>query len=119
MLRPAPQRIGSVISDVLKQAGERHGTLFAIQQDWKKLVGKQLAAHTRPIGFRRGRLIVCADRPGDSFTLSYQRTQLLERLQKTTQGRVEEIVIRPGDPPRDARGANVLYRRSAARAVRR
>ncbi len=95
-----PQRIGVVVPDVLKRVGEQHGALFTIQQRWNQLVGRRLAAHTRPAGLRRGRLVVYAERPGDSFALSYQRTQLLERLQATTRDLVEEIVIRPGDAAR-------------------
>ena len=92
-----PQRIHSVIEGVLKDVGQRHTALSAIQREWKQLVGKRLAAHTRPVSLRRGRLIVQAARPGDSFTLSYQRAELLERLKTVTEGRVEEIVIRPGE----------------------
>ena len=96
MTGPKPQRIHAVIERVLKDVGQRHSALFAIQHDWGKLVGKRLAAHTRPVSLRKGRLVVQAARPGDSFTLSYQRTELLERLRAATQGHIEEIVIRPG-----------------------
>lgn len=97
MARPHPQRIGPLVHDALRAMGERHGALAAIQREWDRLVGKGLAAHTRPVSLRRGRLTVHAERPGDSFALSYQRTQLLERLRAAAPGRVEELVIRPGD----------------------
>ena len=95
--RPEPERLGALLSTVLKHVEAQHGPLFTIQQGWTKLVGKRLAAHTRPVSLRRGRLVVYADRPGDSFALSYQRPQLLERLQAVTDGHVDEIVIRPGE----------------------
>ena len=94
---PAPQRIDAVVSSVLGQTTKQYETLFAIQRGWKRLVGRALAAHSRPVSFRQGRLVVHVDRPGDGFTLSYQRTRLLEQLQATTKKRVEAIVIRPGD----------------------
>ena len=93
----APQRIDAVVSNVLKQTTRQHGALFAIQRGWKRLVGRALAAHTRPVSLRQGRLIVHVDRPGDGFALSYQRARLLEQLQATTKRRVEDIVIRPGE----------------------
>jgi len=106
MPRPAPQQIGPVIQEVLQRVGERRGALIAIQRDWRKLVGKGLATHTRPVSLRRGQLVVHAARPGDSFALSYQRPRLLERLRTSTEGRVQELVIRPGDArgPRGRRG---------------
>ena len=91
------QRIGDVIPGVLQRTRQRHGALLAIQRAWGRLVGKQLVRHTRPVSLRRGRLIVHADRPGDGFALSYQRTQLLEGLRATAKKPVEDIVIRPGD----------------------
>jgi len=101
---PKPQHVGPVIRDVLRLARAQHGALAAIQQDWGRLVGKALAAHTRPVSLRSGRLTVHAERPGDSFALSYQRPQLLERLRAAAAGRVEEIVVRPGEVRR-GRGA--------------
>ena len=92
-----PQRIDAVVSNVLKQTTKEHGALFAIQRRWKRLVGKALAAHTKPVSLRRGRLVIHVDRPGDGFALSYQRTQLLEQLQAMAKKGVEDIVIRPGD----------------------
>jgi predicted nucleic acid-binding Zn ribbon protein len=92
-----PQPIDAVIAGVLRSAKEKHAALSAIRRQWPSLVGKGLAAHTRPVSLRRGRLIVEADRPGDGFALRYRQPQLLERLRGAGRERaVEEIVIRPG-----------------------
>ena len=91
-----PQRIDALVSSVLKSTAAQHGALFDIQKKWGRLVGAQLAAHTKPVSLRRGRLVVHVDRPGDGFILSYRRTQLLEQLQVVAKGRVEDIIIRPG-----------------------
>ena len=91
------KRIGAVIPEVLRQTRRQHGPLFAIQRRWARLVGKSLAKHTKPVSLRRGRLVVHVDRPGDSFTLSYQRARLIARLQGVTQGHLEEIVLRHGE----------------------
>ena len=90
-------QIGSLIPEVLKQVEHRHGALFLVQEGWGKLVGKRLAAHTKPVSLRRGTLIVHVDRPGDSYVLSYQRAHLLEQLRIRTNGKVEEIVVRAGE----------------------
>ena len=97
MKQPDVQQIGSVIPTVVRQAQQQRRTLLRIQRGWSRLVGRRLAAHSKAVSLRRGRLVVHVDRPGDSFTLSYQRAQLLERLQETTKGRVEELIIRPGE----------------------
>ena len=91
-------RIDAVLPDVLRQAQQHSSALTAIQTRWGRLVGKALAAHTRPMSLRKGRLTIHADRPGDGFILSYQRQQLLERLRGIAKETViEELVIRPGD----------------------
>ena len=95
-MEPA-SRIGAVIPTVLKETRQQHGPLFAVQRGWKRLVGKELAAHTKPVSLRRGRLVIHADRPGDSFTLNYQRPHLMQKLHAVTCGRVEDIIIRAGE----------------------
>jgi len=80
---------------ILGAARQQYGTLWTIQQRWRDLVGKGLAAHTKPVSFRQGRLVIHADRSGDSFTLNYQRQQLLSRLQEHAS--VEELIIRVGE----------------------
>jgi hypothetical protein len=59
------------------------------------LVGRQLAAHTKPVGLQRGRLIVHVDGPGDGFALSLRRVHVLAEVGRITDGRVTELVIRP------------------------
>ena len=94
--RATTQHIGSVVSKVLRRMRPK-GPLVMIQRDWSGLVGRELAAHSKPVSLRRGRLIVHVNRPGESFTLNYRRPQLLARLQKAAKTRVEELVIRAGE----------------------
>ena len=97
--RKGPSAISSVLPEVLRQAQQRYGMLHRVQQCWGQLVGKLLAAHTAPVSLRRGQLVVHVDRPGDGFTLSFRRRQLVEQLRARTDGAVEELVIRAGDVP--------------------
>ncbi|MBI3011494.1 MAG: DUF721 domain-containing protein [Candidatus Omnitrophica bacterium] len=92
------QPIGALIPAVLRRVEQRHGALFAVQREWRRIVGGRLAAHTKPVGLRRGRLVVAVEGPGEGFLLDYQRPSLLERLKTATKGGVEDIVIRPGRP---------------------
>lgn len=96
MVRRQVERLGALIPAALQRVETQHRVLLAIQQRWGKLVGRALAAHTTPVSLTRGRLVVQAERPGDGFSLSYQRAGLLKRLEATVPGRVEEIIIRPG-----------------------
>ena len=93
----AAQRIGSLIPEVMQHAAHTHGPLFAIQREWSRLVGKPLAAHTKPVSLRHGRLVIYVDRPGDNFALTYERPRILAQLQTMTHGCVEEMVIRAGN----------------------
>ena len=94
--RSKPHAIRSVLDGVLKQAREQHGALFEVQQAWPSIVGAALAAHTKPVSMRRGRLLVHAEKPGDSFLFNYQREQALARVRELTKGQVTEMVVRAG-----------------------
>ena len=90
------QPIRSVISGVLKQAQQHHGPLFEIQRRWKRIVGAELAAHTKPVSLRHGRLVIHVDRPGESFSLSFQKAQVLERARGVAPGKVTDLIVRAG-----------------------
>ena len=99
MERSGEQPIKAILPAILRHAQRRYEVLQTIRRRWTRLVGKQLAAHSKPVSLRRGRLVVHVDQPGDSFLLSYQRERLLEQLRTATRGTVEELVIRPGELP--------------------
>ena len=89
------ERINALIPGVLRQVERRHTALFAIQQRWTRLVGRRLAAHTRPISLRRSQLVVQVDRPGDGFALRYERPAVLDRIRALGGAPVDDLVIRP------------------------
>ena len=92
--------IGALIPTVLRHVEREHGALATVRREWRKAVGSRLAAHAKPVSLRRGRLVVCVDRPGDGFALSYERVKLLERLRAATGGKIDELIIRPGSATR-------------------
>ena len=78
-------------------AQQRHTTLDELRRAWGKAVGKPLAAHSKPVSLRHGRLVVHVEHPGDSFALNYAREQLKARLQRATKTPIDDIVFRAGD----------------------
>jgi predicted nucleic acid-binding Zn ribbon protein len=47
---------------------------------WPDVVGRDLAAHTQPVGVRHGTLLVQADDPAFGQALQWQERQLVSRL---------------------------------------
>ena len=94
------EAIGALIPTVLRHVEREQGAMALVRREWRKAAGSRLAAHAKPVSLRRGRLIVCVDRPGDGFALSYERARLLERLRAATGGTIEELIIRPSSAPR-------------------
>ena len=90
------ERIGALVPAVLTRVRRRHSELLLIRERWVRLVGRKLAAHTAPVSLQRGRLVVRADRPGEGFALSYERPDVLRRINALKAGLVDELVIRPG-----------------------
>ncbi|GEM_PF-2331229 len=88
--------LAALLPGVLREVEAAHKPLQLIRQRWGRLVSKALRTHTRPVSLRRGRLVVQADRPGDSYALAFERPRLIKRLQALTEGRVEELIVRPG-----------------------
>lgn len=93
--KDASTQLASLLPAVLREAEAAHKPLKLIQQRWGRLVGKALRVHSRPVSLRRGRLVVQVDRPGDSYTLAFARPRLIKRLHALTEGRVEELILRP------------------------
>lgn len=96
------QPIRELLPGILQQAERQRSALDTVRRQWRQVAGGPLAAHAIPVSLRRGRLVVQVDRPGESFELNFQRPQLLARLRELTGGRVEELIIRPGEPSRRA-----------------
>ena len=88
--------LGALIPAVLKSVEREHNVLAQVQRAWRDVAGRQLAAHSRPVSVRRGRMVVTVDDPGGNFMLRFERTRILERLRTLTDGKVTEMLVRPG-----------------------
>ena len=90
------QPLGALIPGILKTVEKEHAALTQVQKSWRSVAGRELAAHTRPISLRRGRLVVAAADPGGNYVLRFERTRIVEQLRQLTGGKVDELVVRPG-----------------------
>ena len=90
------EALGAILPGIRRAQQDAQRPLAIIQEAWPKLAGV-LAAHSKPVSLRKGRLVVHVDQHGDKFALSYQRPQLLEKLNGVSESTVVEIVFRDGE----------------------
>lgn len=91
------EALAEILPAILEAQQKAHRPIAMIQDAWPKLVGERVAAHSKPVSLRQGCLIVHVDQPGDSYMLSFQRSQLLKRLKEMSESTVDEIIFRAGD----------------------
>lgn len=91
------QAIGDLIPKIVQRAAKKHEAIQRLQRHWGRLVGKELARHTRPVSLRRGTLYVQTDEPGSGYVLSLEKPRLLMKLKGCATQEIEEIVVRPGE----------------------
>ncbi len=93
-----PKPIRELIPNVIRQAAERQRAIEQLQRRWARVVGKDLAGHTKPVRMSRGTLYVQTDEPGASFVLSLEKPRLLKALKEAAGGEpIEDIVVRAGE----------------------
>ena len=90
------QPLGALIPEILKKVEKEYTALTQVQRSWRRVAGRELAAHTQPISLRRGRLVIAAEDPGGNYVLRFERTRIVEQLRQLTGGKVDELVVRPG-----------------------
>ena len=90
------ESLGDLLPEVLRQTSKTAQAIQNVQASWERLVGKELALHSRPVRIRRSTLYVQTDEPGTNFGLSLLRVRLLDELPALAGGPVKEIVVRAG-----------------------
>jgi predicted nucleic acid-binding Zn ribbon protein len=67
---------------------------------WPEIVGAQMAAHTRPLAVRAGRLLVAVDDPAWAPQVRFLEAQIVARVREVLGdddvGHVD-VRVRPGD----------------------
>ena len=80
-----PARVGDVVSALLKNLGvDKNSVQARVACSWEAIVGKEVAAHTRPAEIRRGVLLVHVDSsPWFNELNRNHRAQVIVRLRET------------------------------------
>lgn len=92
-----PKALGGLVSTVVRRVAQRHLAIHELQRRWARIVGKELAKHTRPVRLWKETLYVHVDEPGASFVLTLEKPRLLGRLKAKTKHEIKEIVVRAGE----------------------
>ncbi len=71
------QSLEAVLRSLKGPSAQSMSGLFGV---WDDVVGAHIAAHSRPILFDRGKLVIEVDQPGWATQLRYLEADLLERL---------------------------------------
>ena len=90
------ESLGDLLPNVLRQTSKKAEALQQVQAQWERLVGRELAAHSRPSSIRRNTLYIQSDEPGTSFGLSLLKVRMLEELPAIAGCPVQELVVRAG-----------------------
>ncbi len=104
--RDDPQRLGQAIGGLLDQHGwQQRAAIGSVFGRWAEIVGRDLAAHTRPDAFADGELAVTADSTAWATQVRLLAPQLVRRLNaELGDGTVRRVKVRGPQAPRQ-RGA--------------
>jgi predicted nucleic acid-binding Zn ribbon protein len=76
-----PRPLSSSLDDVLRElGGPGVGAVRTVFSDWAVLVGRDTAAHARPVSLDGGCLLVVVDEPGWATRFRYEQASLLQRF---------------------------------------
>jgi predicted nucleic acid-binding Zn ribbon protein len=101
--------LNSALDGLLAARGwQERAAVGSVFGDWAKIVGPQLAAHTRPESFDDGELVVSADSPAWATQVRLLAPQLLGRIATELGERtVQRVRVRgPGAPRRHRRAGD-------------
>jgi predicted nucleic acid-binding Zn ribbon protein len=98
-----PRAFGAAIKDLLSDRGwEQRAAVGGVFGDWPRIVGPELAEHTRPEKFEEGELTVLADSTAWATQLRLLAGTLVRRLnEELGDGTVRRVkVVGPSSGPR-------------------
>jgi predicted nucleic acid-binding Zn ribbon protein len=98
---PDMEQAKNILGPMLRQLGAREEPLPWLAAAWKFLVGRELAAHTRPLKLRNGLLEIAVSSPEWERQVAGLSSQIGERINAAGCGlRVEKVQVVPA-PPRE------------------
>ncbi len=81
---PSLHRISNVLKNILPSYGLRTRLVeWSLRQQWRDLVGEQVAAHSEPIRLNFKRLLVMVDSPAWVQHLTFLKPELMEKIQRS------------------------------------
>jgi predicted nucleic acid-binding Zn ribbon protein len=102
---PSPLRDG--LQPVVRRlGGPSIAAVDGVFGRWEEIVGERVAAHTRPLSLRDGRLVVGVDDPAWATQVRFLEAEVLTRVAAVLgPGEVSaiEVRVRPPEAPRRAR----------------
>jgi predicted nucleic acid-binding Zn ribbon protein len=97
------QRAGDVLGGAMRRMKRPEATLAWLVGSWPKIVGKTLAAHTRPLQCQAGQLRIAADGKGWKSQLEEMSNEFCARINQAWGGKlIREVKFVPA--PRSAAG---------------
>jgi predicted nucleic acid-binding Zn ribbon protein len=107
--REDPQPLGSAIGGLLDTRGwQQQAAMGSVFGRWAEIVGRDLAAHTRPDSFADGELSVTADSTAWATQVRLLAPVLVKRLNaEVGDGSVRRVKVRGPAPPRQRGGWRV------------
>ncbi|MEA2932224.1 MAG: hypothetical protein QOI56_1009 [Actinomycetota bacterium] len=96
----APRRVSDCLPGVTRRIGGPDGAAFVtLVGGWPEIVGRAVAAHSRPLRLSRGTLTIGVDQAGWVTELTYLEATLRGRLDEAVGTGVVtavKVVVRPG-----------------------
>src|ERR1700677_5222048 len=93
-------RAGKLLGGVLRRLDRPEAALAWLTSAWPKVVGKILAAHTKPIRCEAGRLEIVADGKAWQKQLESMKKEFCERVNQDWGGNlVREVKLTPNPAP--------------------
>jgi predicted nucleic acid-binding Zn ribbon protein len=107
--REDPQPLAAAIGGLLEGRGwQQRAAMGSVFGRWAEIVGKDLAAHTRPDNFADGELAVTADSTAWATQVRLLAPELIRRLNaELGDGTVRRVKLRGPAPPRRRGGWRV------------
>lgn len=86
-----------ILKNVIKElkGSNKGGKIVSL---WKDTVGAEVAEHTRPVSFAKGRLVVNVSDSSRLYELTLRRAKIIETLNKTVKrGKIKEVRFKIGE----------------------
>jgi len=89
-------KLGDAISQIFKEEKlDEKYSIFAIRNDWEKIVGTMISKHTTQLNFINGHLYISIDSAIVRNEMAYAKEDLINKVNKFVGSRlIKEIVLK-------------------------